>query len=526
MPIGTQTLTDNFNRANENPLAGNWTVSTASGDDKLQLLTNAVTYAAIGSDSEAFWTSWASGDDQYSQAEITAGSTGGSGEGIGVCVRRSSTASTKTLYRLVIDHTGDYELSKLVAGVFTSLRTGTVSYVAGQKLGLSVLGTTLKIWYNNSQVGSNVIDSSIASGLPGIAYSSSDSGATLDNWDAGTTGVLTTFPGLFTPKYVFSSPVTFDHTQVPSTQTNFPVLIKLSDKRFSRVGHGGKVQNPNGYDIRPYSDAGLTTPITAYELEQYGPNGNLVMWVNIASLSSSSDTTIYLRYGDSSISTDGSSATAWDTNFISVYHFKDGTNLSVADSTGTHNGTNHGATATAGQIDGAGSFVSANTQYIDVGTFTGPSAATISAWVNAISFPNTYNSIMVRNNNTVYTAFYVKGTGKLALFTSNGPTYDGTGSNTLSAGTWYLLHMTYDSSSGLNGYVNAAVDGTIAAAGGLQVNAISMWIGRDPFNTVDLWNGILDEVRYSNIARSADWITTEYNNQKPGSTFVTLGAET
>src|SRR3989338_5281148 len=40
------------------------------------------------------------------------------------------------------------------------------------------------------------------------------------------------------------------------------------------------------------------------------------------------------------------------------------------------------------------------------------------------------------------------------------------------------------------------------------------------------WNGGIDEARVSNIIRSADWITTEYNNQSSPSTFYAVGAET
>ena len=39
------------------------------------------------------------------------------------------------------------------------------------------------------------------------------------------------------------------------------------------------------------------------------------------------------------------------------------------------------------------------------------------------------------------------------------------------------------------------------------------------------YQGIEDEVRISNVARSIDWIMTDYNLQKAGSTFVTLGVE-
>ena len=39
------------------------------------------------------------------------------------------------------------------------------------------------------------------------------------------------------------------------------------------------------------------------------------------------------------------------------------------------------------------------------------------------------------------------------------------------------------------------------------------------------FSGILDEARLSNVARSADWIATEYNNQSSPATFYALGGE-
>src|SRR5439155_23478577 len=39
------------------------------------------------------------------------------------------------------------------------------------------------------------------------------------------------------------------------------------------------------------------------------------------------------------------------------------------------------------------------------------------------------------------------------------------------------------------------------------------------------WNGRLDELRISSVARSSDWITTEYNNQSSPATFVFMCAE-
>ena len=39
------------------------------------------------------------------------------------------------------------------------------------------------------------------------------------------------------------------------------------------------------------------------------------------------------------------------------------------------------------------------------------------------------------------------------------------------------------------------------------------------------WDGILDELRVSNIPRSPTWISTEYNNQNDPSSFMSIGPE-
>jgi hypothetical protein len=39
------------------------------------------------------------------------------------------------------------------------------------------------------------------------------------------------------------------------------------------------------------------------------------------------------------------------------------------------------------------------------------------------------------------------------------------------------------------------------------------------------FDGLLDELRVSNTARSADWIATEYNNQSNPSAFLSVGTQ-
>jgi hypothetical protein len=59
-----------------------------------------------------------------------------------------------------------------------------------------------------------------------------------------------------------------------------------------------------------------------------------------------------------------------------------------------------------------------------------------------------------------------------------------------------------------------------ATPSGTASNATSAVIS----DTTYEMNGLLDEMRVSRTARSADWLQAEYTNQKPNSTFLTFEA--
>lgn len=325
--------------------------------------------------------------------------------------------------------------------------------------------------------------------------------------------------------HVFTRTLTIDHTQVPSTQTNFPVLVNFTDATFKTVANGGHVKATNAFT---FSSDSAGASLLKWEVERYNAStGEIVAWVKIASVDSTVDTVFYLRYGGT-ITTDQSDPTnVWTNSFTAVFHVKDGTTLSVLNSKTGNNGTNNGATATSGQIDGGAAFASASNQYFISGdTGLGTAAMTISAWINATSFPGAYNCVTGYNTATNYFILMVKSTGKLACYAkaTTDRNYDGTGSNTLSSGTNYYLAMTYNSSAGLIGYVNGSSDGSASANGTLTVSDFSIATGRDDVNG-RYWNGKIDEIRVASVARSADWLTCEYNNQKSSQTFVALGSE-
>lgn len=116
--------------------------------------------------------------------------------------------------------------------------------------------------------------------------------------------------------FTYYSPFVIDHTKVVgSVQTDFPAIIKKTDSRLRHTSYGGHVTSLSGFDIVPFTATDLLTAI-AFKLISYNPiSGTVYMRVKIASLSNAADTTIYLGYGNSSISTDQSSTSAFDSSF-------------------------------------------------------------------------------------------------------------------------------------------------------------------------------------------------------------------
>jgi Domain of unknown function (DUF2341) len=117
--------------------------------------------------------------------------------------------------------------------------------------------------------------------------------------------------------------IVINHTQVSNTdQTNFPILFNMTDPTIAAVANGGHVTSSNGYDIIFSSDPNGTTKLDR-ELEQYNPaTGQVVAWVRIPTLSHSANTTLYVFYGNSAVTTPQQNPTGvWDINYRAVYHF-------------------------------------------------------------------------------------------------------------------------------------------------------------------------------------------------------------
>ena len=137
--------------------------------------------------------------------------------------------------------------------------------------------------------------------------------------------------------YLNSRPIIIDHTQVPSDQVNFPMVVAGTFAFLIDAANGGNVQNPNGYDIIFSSTPDGANPIPFERTTYNGATGDAQFWVSISALSSSVDTVLYICWNNPNISTDqqdpagvwaplGIGAAQPNPNYHGVYHLEEASN--------------------------------------------------------------------------------------------------------------------------------------------------------------------------------------------------------
>src|SRR6266481_825978 len=335
--------------------------------------------------------------------------------------------------------------------------------------------------------------------------------------------------------YTYRRSITIDHAKVPnSDQSNFPLLISGTYSYLATVANGGRAQNSNGYDIIFTSDSGCATKLN-HEVETYNATtGAVNYWVKVPTVShTATDTVIYVCYGNASITASEENKNGvWDSNFKIVAHLGNGTTLSANDSTSNaSHGTITGATAVSGGIDGGASFNgSSNTisfpDLSSVGDFT------ISALVNPTSPGDPTGAFGWDNYPTSprdATLFWVRNTpdggssvsvGKVIVGATGGIAQVG---SAISNGNWHWITI-IRSGTTAKLYLDGVKTGADITVGSGTFTAKNLRLASHFYNSAnhEFLNGVLDEFRVSLTARSADWITTEYNNQSSPSTFYAI----
>jgi hypothetical protein len=378
---------------------------------------------------------------------------------------------------------------------------------------------------------------------PGATYyfRLTDNGTELNNYQQYGEVTLNGGGSWFNSNWLYRKHLRIDSSRVAGNLTNFPVLINTTDLDWRDSGNSGHVAQADGGDILFTAGDGVTK--LDHEIESYNEiTGELVAWVEVPSLSGSADTGLYIYYGNSTLAAGDNQWNAngtWDEggsgNFKGVWHLEEV--VTNEQTTGTHEDStsygndgdqnNNGNTA-SGKIGGAQDFDGAD-DYVDLGSPAALNLTTtfsVTAWVKwratgvdqviyaSGSVNGDHYRVDVNNCNT----------DGLSL-REDGEACHPANSTLLPANTWHHVAVVKDGDSGTNVtfYLDGVSDGT-ASAGTSGANGLKR-IGARTESTDMFFDGFIDEVRISSVARTAEWIETEYNNQKAPAAFYTVGIE-
>jgi hypothetical protein len=328
--------------------------------------------------------------------------------------------------------------------------------------------------------------------------------------------------------YSYERTFTINHSLVPSTQTDFPVLISTADVTLG-TGGSGHLVNASGFDMILSTMSDCSYALN-WDTETYNLSlGSWTLWVKVPSVSSAQDTSVYLCYGKSGITSYPSVSTnVWTNGYKGVWHLADGTTLSNKESTSNNFTLNPTGPPTpiSGQIDGAAKFVP--NQYMTNLSLSIPAASsiTISYWeyeggyYNSSAFsigqavdPNRLQAHSPWSDGNIYWDYGDSGAGgRVSVSYSS------------QISKWSYVSLEFDAATTAH---TIYLDGSSAVSSNSSSAPSSTETGIDiGVYGSNFLNASLDEFRVSTVARSSDWVTAEYNNQKSGSTFLTMGAET
>ena len=346
--------------------------------------------------------------------------------------------------------------------------------------------------------------------------------------------------------YSRSFEISFPGYTGSGTLTDFPVLIRLSAVR--NDFQYGKCKLPNGGDLR-FSDA--EGNLLAHEIDTWNPDGESFIWVKVPSLNA--NTKITVHYGCDTPVEALPETQVWSNGYIGVWHLgesarplRDSTanKINFTRSNRYNSGNEYDDCAAFAQVDSAvgravkfnpnvegkenkGGFIAPD----DAGKLCGLDAMTIEIWAKVDAFDSASRYLISRRMGNYVDGIKVRGY-ELEYSSSKRPVAtfyleNGQGNDTdycqlkpsamssSLAGKWNYHCASYDkSATSHTNYLNDTVAATVANSTGYSIHAIPdpLCLANDCQTTsTKVFNGSLDELRISNVARSKDWVKATYD---------------
>lgn len=310
--------------------------------------------------------------------------------------------------------------------------------------------------------------------------------------------------------YILTTP---EGANLPETAnlTDFPLLVRLHKDFFDF-----SKAKPMGEDIRFSSTEGKALK---YQIEQWdGANGFASIWVRVPRIQGNQRQRINLHWGNLNCESesDGKAVFNESNGYAAVMHMSE----KNEDATGAVMVKDQGTSDAPGMIGKCRHFAGKQ------GLFLGENIASFPVGANGSSTEAWFKA--EKTNGTVIAWGKEQRPGKVMMNVLSPPRVaiqcyfaDVEAKNGITMDRWVHVVHTYEKGDS-RVYVDGVLDGNTKPILDIPTPA-RMWIGGwyNNYNFV----GDVDEVRISKVARSADWVKLQYENQKSMQTVTGLLVE-
>ena len=315
--------------------------------------------------------------------------------------------------------------------------------------------------------------------------------------------------------------ITFSGYNRAETLTNFPALVRLGDHIFGF--NYATFRTTNGGDLRFFDSDGVTE--LNYEIESWNPAGESSLWVRVPTFTNGCSITARWGSGPTNSPAYTTNGSVWANGYIGVWHLN---STSVTDSTTpAQNSSANTATTTSGIVGGALNFsgTSQATTFTHHSSFNLASNFELQGWfkVNPADKPASgdFATLTGRetdiNNRNWWLAMQSNGT----LIWKSSPGIDFATAADSANGLWHHVAAVHDGSVARL-YLDGAEAATDATPGSASVTAASVYFGAQ-YGTTRFLKGALDEMRFSKVPRSSNWVWAVYQNIASNTTFAAYG---